>query len=59
LIGSDTKRARFIRRFKTRGIEEKQIDKLVCPIGIGEIESKRPAEIAISAAAEILQHQEL
>lgn len=53
LIGSDTKRARFERRLKARGIKDITIDKLVCPIGIDGISGKRPAEVALAAAAEM------
>ena len=57
MIGSDTKRARFVRRFQNRRISQGQIDKLICPIGISEVTSKRPAEIAIGVAAEIINIQ--
>lgn len=53
LIGSDTKRARFERRLKARGIKDITIDNLVCPIGIDGISGKRPAEVALATAAEL------
>ena len=55
LIGSETKRARFVRRLNQRGIPT---DTLICPIGIPGAGGKLPAEIAISVAAQILQIQQ-
>ena len=57
MIGSDTKRARFVRRLQKRGIENSHLDKFICPIGISEVTSKHPAEIAVSVAVEIIQVQ--
>ena len=34
------------------------IDQLVCPIGVDGITGKKPAEIAVAAAAEILKVRE-
>lgn len=58
LIGSATKRARFERRLRVRGITDKQLRRLTCPIGIAGIAGKSPAAIAISAAAELLRLHE-
>ena len=58
LIGSRTKRRRFEKRFRQHGMTEAQITELVCPIGVPGISGKKPAEIAIAAAAEILQLHE-
>lgn len=58
LIGSKTKRNQFIRRFRQRGISDEIIDKMVCPIGIGGIDSKDPAAIAVSIVAELLRLNE-
>lgn len=55
LIGSRSKRRRFEKRFRAQGLSEAQLGELVCPIGIGGIDGKKPAEIAIAAAAELLQ----
>ena len=52
LIGSDTKRARFLSRLARMGIES---ETLICPIGLPGIEGKEPAVVAISVAAQILQ----
>lgn len=59
LIGSASKRARFERLFKQAGLEAAVIDRLTCPIGIPGINGKRPAEIAVSVAAQILQQSVL
>ncbi|WP_259780437.1 xanthine dehydrogenase accessory protein XdhC [Aestuariispira ectoiniformans] len=53
LIGSDTKRARFERRLKARGIKDITINNLVCPIGVDGISGKRPAEVALATAAQL------
>lgn len=58
LIGSDTKRARFAKRFRELGLGEQQIAKLTCPIGIDGVSGKHPGEIAIATAAQLLQLRE-
>ena len=54
LIGSATKKARFLKRFRQQGLSGEAIDALVCPIGIDGIGSKAPAAIAASVAAQLL-----
>jgi xanthine dehydrogenase accessory factor len=51
LIGSETKAARFRSRLKARGIDA---SRLVCPIGLFKA-GKHPAEVAVSAVAQILE----
>ena len=58
LIGSRSKRRRFEKRFRQQGMTEAQIAELVCPIGVPGISGKKPAEIAVAAAAEILKLHE-
>jgi len=58
LIGSDTKRVRFVRRLARTGVSAAAIEKLICPIGVPGVGGKLPAEIAISVAAQILQIQQ-
>lgn len=53
LIGSKSKRARFVRQFQENGGTERQLARLVSPIGGGKSGDKRPAVIATLAAAEI------
>ena len=55
LIGSASKRARFVRRLREAGIEEDRIAGLVCPIGMTTIRSKHPAAIAAGIAAQLLE----
>jgi xanthine dehydrogenase accessory factor len=54
LIGSATKRAKFTRRFKARGLSDEVIERMVCPIGIPELSGKHPGEIAVAVAAQLL-----
>lgn len=58
LIGSLSKRRRFEKRYRQQGMAQPIIDQLVCPIGVAGISGKKPAEIAVSAAAEILKIRE-
>lgn len=54
LIGSKTKRARFLRRLRADGVLEQRIAKLVCPIGLPGLNSKNPGVVAIATAAQLL-----
>ena len=54
LIGSATKRARFVSRLVRQGID---LTNLICPIGLTGIEGKEPAVVAVSVAAQLLQLQ--
>ena len=58
LIGSQTKRARFLSQMRDAGLTEAMLAKLVCPIGIPGIEGKDPAVIAASTAAQLLMASE-
>jgi xanthine dehydrogenase accessory factor len=58
LIGSATKRARFVKRLGEAGIPVGDLKQLVCPIGLPGIESKEPAAIAASVAADLLMRRE-
>lgn len=53
LIGSQTKAARFRSRLKARGVDA---SRLVSPIGVFKA-GKHPAEIAVSAVAQLLQER--
>jgi len=55
LIGSATKRARFLSQMRAAGLAEAALAKLVCPIGVAGIEGKEPPVIAASVAAQLLQ----
>ena len=55
LIGSASKRARFLRRFEQRGISSAALAQLTCPIGLPGISGKQPELIAIAVVAQLLQ----
>jgi xanthine dehydrogenase accessory factor len=55
LIGSKTKKQRFIHRFAQRGIPPGVIDRMTCPIGVPGITGKEPEVIAAAVAAQLLQ----
>jgi xanthine dehydrogenase accessory factor len=54
LIGSSTKRARFVHRFEERGIAPDMLARLTCPIGVPGIGGKEPAVIAVAVVAQLL-----
>jgi xanthine dehydrogenase accessory factor len=54
LIGSSTKRARFLSQMRAAGLSPASLARLVCPIGVPGLESKDPAVIAASTAAQLL-----
>ncbi|PTS99046.1 XdhC family protein, partial [Pseudomonas sp. HMWF006] len=54
LIGSKTKRAKFEHRLRDRGFDPGVVQRMRCPMGIGEVKGKLPVEIAISIAGEII-----
>ena len=58
LIGSVSKRRRVEKKFREQGLSQRRIDELVCPIGVDGITGKKPAEIAIAAAADLLRAHE-
>ncbi len=58
LIGSETKRARFLSRLRSAGITDAALRNFACPIGVPGIRSKLPAVIAASVAADLLARDE-
>lgn len=58
LIGSRTKRRRFEKRLRVLGLSETAIASLTCPIGSRGIAGKKPTEIAVSVAAQLLELKE-
>ena len=58
LIGSKTKKQRFIHRFEERGIAREHIQRMTCPIGIEGISAKEPEIIAASVVAQLLRQVE-
>jgi xanthine dehydrogenase accessory factor len=55
LIGSQTKRARFLSRLREDGVDAAR---LTCPIGIAGIADKQPDAIAIAVIAQLLMLEE-
>lgn len=53
LIGSEPKWKRFQDRLVAKGVSQKKLDRVKCPIGL-DIGGKAPQEIAISVAAELV-----
>jgi xanthine dehydrogenase accessory factor len=58
VIGSATKRARFLSRLRQAGIDAGRAASLVCPIGRSSVRSKLPAAIAATTATELLLRDE-
>ncbi len=57
LIGSKTKRQRFIHRFEQRGVPAAAIARMTCPIGVEGISGKQPELLAVAVVAQLLQRQ--
>ncbi len=55
LIASQTKWQRFQQRYEHHNISADQVKRIKCPIGVANVSGKRPMEIAISVAAEIIE----
>ena len=55
LIGSKTKRQRFVHRFEQRGIDPAAIARMTCPIGVEGIAAKAPELVAVGVVAQLLQ----
>lgn len=59
LIGSASKKARFLSRLRQGGLEDSRFSAFKCPIGVPGITSKEPAVIAAATAAELLERDEM
>ena len=55
LIGSATKRARFMKRLTELGIPPAALARLTCPIGLPGLGGKEPGMIAVAVAAQLMQ----
>lgn len=55
LIASDTKWRRFQQRFKHREIKSSLVAQMHCPIGLEQVTGKRPMEVAISVAGQLIE----
>ncbi len=58
VIGSKTKRARFLKRLKARGLDDAVVSNMVCPVGKTTIRPKHPAAIAAGIAVDLLERKE-
>lgn len=56
IIGSSSKAKRFALRLAHRGYSDSAIRSIHCPIGDPKVPGKRPAEIAVSIAAQLIAH---
>ncbi len=54
LIGSQTKRQRFLHHFESRGIAPELLARLICPIGLPGIDGKAPEVVALAAVAQLM-----
>jgi xanthine dehydrogenase accessory factor len=55
MIGSETKARRFRTRLAHREFQQQDIRRLVSPVGLLDIPGKRPIEVAVSMAAQLIQ----
>ena len=55
LIGSKSKSNKFRKRLAFKEFDSTVIKQLQCPIGLADIPGKRPMEVAVSIAAELIQ----
>jgi len=55
LIGSQTKRARFLSRLERDGVSAEARARLTCPIGLPGVMGKEPDVIAVALLAQLLQ----
>ncbi|MFM9937678.1 MAG: xanthine dehydrogenase accessory protein XdhC [Novosphingobium sp.] len=55
LIGSQTKRARFMARLEREGVSAEARGRLTCPIGLPGVTGKEPDVIAVALLAQVLQ----
>ena len=54
LIGSATKRARFLHRLEERGVPPQALARLTCPIGMPGVRGKEPEVLAVAVVAQLL-----
>ncbi|CAN1537810.1 XdhC Xanthine and CO dehydrogenases maturation factor, XdhC/CoxF family [Rhabdaerophilaceae bacterium] len=57
VIGSATKRARFLSQLRQMGHDEASLARFCCPIGVAGLGSKDPAVIAAGLAVQLLQYR--
>lgn len=54
VIGSKSKAIRFRKKLLHRGFDQKQIDRITCPMGLTNVSGKKPMEVAVSIAGELI-----
>jgi len=54
LIASNTKWRRFQQRFSHKEITAELVNKMHCPIGLSQVSGKKPMEVAVSIAGELI-----
>ncbi|MDL2336680.1 MAG: xanthine dehydrogenase accessory protein XdhC [Pseudomonadota bacterium] len=57
LIGSRTKKQRFLHHFESHGIAPAVLARLTCPIGLPGIEGKEPEVLALAVVAQLMSHR--
>ncbi|MCC2615736.1 xanthine dehydrogenase accessory protein XdhC [Aestuariibacter halophilus] len=55
MIGSDTKAKRFNYQLAQRGLDPQQRARLISPVGLSNIPGKRPIEVAVSIAGQLIE----
>ena len=58
MIGSATKARRFMQRLEQRKLSEEQRQRLISPLGLPDLKTKTPMEIAISVAADLMYRRQ-
>ncbi len=59
LIGSKSKAAKFKNRLSRKQFSDYEIKRLTCPIGLEQIPGKRPMEVAVSVAGQLIRLHDL
>ena len=59
LIGSRTKRQRFMQRFEQLGLDSDAVRRMHCPIGVPGISAKAPEIVAVAVVAQLLAQCEI
>ena len=54
VIGSRTKSIKFRQRLLKKGFSQDEFSQLTCPMGLSDLKTKKPMEIAVSVVAELL-----
>ncbi len=54
VIGSRTKGLKFRQRLLNKGFSQDELKQLTCPMGLADLKTKKPMEIAVSVMAECL-----